>query len=218
MQLSGKGRHRRPSKTSRIAAVTGLAGATIALPLVSATGAQAAPADSANNWDKVAQCESGGNWNTKTGNGFSGGLQFTQQTWAGHGGTQYAPSADQASKDQQIQVAEKVLASQGKGAWPNCGTGLGKASPSSGTSQQSAPQQPQQNQPSQQPQQAQPQHSAPAQQPQQSNGGNYTVRSGDTLGSIAAAHGTSWHTVYQNNRSAIGGNPNLILPGQQLHV
>ncbi|MYW65616.1 transglycosylase [Streptomyces sp. SID8379] len=81
----------------------------------------AAPASS---WDSVAQCESGGNWSANTGNGFSGGLQFTQSTWAAYGGTQYAPSAHQASKGEQINVANKVLASQGAGAWPNCGVSL----------------------------------------------------------------------------------------------
>ena len=76
-------------------------------------------------WDQVAQCESGGNWSINTGNGYYGGLQFSQQTWDGFGGQQYAPSADQATKEQQIAVAERVLAQQGPGAWPNCGGPLG---------------------------------------------------------------------------------------------
>lgn len=73
------------------------------------------------NWDQIAKCESGGNWSINTGNGFSGGLQFAPGTWASHGGTQFAPTANQASREQQITVAERVLATQGIGAWPVCG-------------------------------------------------------------------------------------------------
>ncbi|HEV8277028.1 MAG TPA: transglycosylase family protein [Streptosporangiaceae bacterium] len=83
-----------------------------------------APAPAASdgvNWSAIAACESGGNWSASTGNGFYGGLQFTQQTWLGNGGGQYAPSADQASAAQQIAVAQRVVASQGIGAWPVCG-------------------------------------------------------------------------------------------------
>lgn len=73
------------------------------------------------NWDAIAQCESGGNWSINTGNGFYGGLQFTYSTWLGYGGGVYAPRADLASREQQIAIAEKVLAGQGIGAWPVCG-------------------------------------------------------------------------------------------------
>jgi len=81
----------------------------------------AVPAQAAGSgWDAVAACESGGNWSINTGNGFYGGLQFTNQTWNGFGGTRYASSADQASKSAQIAVAQRVLATQGPGAWPVC--------------------------------------------------------------------------------------------------
>jgi len=73
------------------------------------------------NWDAIAACESGGNWSTSTGNGFSGGLQFSQGTWDAYGGGQYASSAAGASRSQQIAVAQRVLAGQGIGAWPVCG-------------------------------------------------------------------------------------------------
>ena len=76
-------------------------------------------------WDALAQCESGGDWSIDTGNGYSGGLQFHPQTWTAHGGGQYAPTAGQASREQQIAVAEKVQASQGWGAWPACSASLG---------------------------------------------------------------------------------------------
>lgn len=73
------------------------------------------------NWDAIAACESGGNWQINTGNGYHGGLQFSQSTWAGYGGTEYAPTASQASREQQIAIAERTLAGQGIGAWPVCG-------------------------------------------------------------------------------------------------
>ena len=70
------------------------------------------------NWDAIAQCESGGNWGISTGNGFSGGLQFTPSTWRANGGS---GSPNGASRAEQIRVAENVLHSQGIGAWPVCG-------------------------------------------------------------------------------------------------
>lgn len=76
-------------------------------------------------WDSIAQCESGGNWAINTGNGYQGGLQFNPQTWNAYGGGEYAASADQASREQQIAVAEKVQAAQGWGAWPACTASLG---------------------------------------------------------------------------------------------
>ncbi len=81
----------------------------------------AAQASSSVNWDAVAQCESGGNWNINTGNGYYGGLQFSRSTWRAHGGGAYASTADRASRSQQIQIAERVLGGQGIGAWPVCG-------------------------------------------------------------------------------------------------
>ena len=76
-------------------------------------------------WDRLAQCESGGNWSINTGNGFSGGLQFTKSTWLAFGGGQYAPVAHQASREQQISIGKKVQAGQGWGAWPSCTSQLG---------------------------------------------------------------------------------------------
>jgi|GEM_PF-848103 len=72
-------------------------------------------------WNKLAQCESSGNWSINTGNGFSGGLQFTPSTWKEYGGTQHAPAAYKASKAEQIAIAERVYIGQGAGAWPVCG-------------------------------------------------------------------------------------------------
>lgn len=88
-----------------------------------ALAGQASPATD-SEWDQVARCESGGNWSINTGNGYLGGLQFSQGTWASHGGGEYAPSAQLATREQQIAVAERVLATQSSGAWPACGHGL----------------------------------------------------------------------------------------------
>jgi len=76
-------------------------------------------------WDKLAQCESSGQWRINTGNGFFGGLQFLPATWTGFGGGQFAPRADLATREQQIIVAERVRAGQGWGAWPECSRKLG---------------------------------------------------------------------------------------------
>jgi len=85
-----------------------------------------APATSSNglNWDAVASCESGGNWQINTGNGFYGGLQFDSGTWLAYGGGAYAPRADLASRDQQIAVASRLYASRGSSPWPVCGSNL----------------------------------------------------------------------------------------------
>ena len=117
------GRHRKPTNTGRTVAKVAVTSAMMGGAGVALAGHAAAAPDS--DWDKLAQCESGGNWGINTGNGFHGGLQFTPSTWASYGGTQYASSPEHASKDQQIAVAEKVLATQGWGAWPSCSSHLG---------------------------------------------------------------------------------------------
>ena len=99
-----------------------MAGAVVAVPLVSAGTASAA---SDASWDKLAQCEAGGNWAINTGNGYQGGLQFSPSTWRANGGGEFAPTADQATREQQIVVAERVLANQGWGAWPSCSSKMG---------------------------------------------------------------------------------------------
>ena len=96
-----------------------------ALAIGGAAAAAAAPAANAapaSTWDALAQCESGGNWATNTGNGFYGGLQFTQQSWNGVG---MSGSPMNASREQQIEAAERLLAQQGWGAWPACSSKLG---------------------------------------------------------------------------------------------
>ena len=125
MSTSSTGRHRAPTTASKLRrrAVTATAalGVAAVTPLLAVSPAHA---DSVN-WDAIAACESGGNWSINTGNGYSGGLQFSQGTWQAYGGGAYAPSAGQASRSAQIAVAEKVRAGQGIGAWPVCGKRAG---------------------------------------------------------------------------------------------
>jgi hypothetical protein len=125
LQLPASGRV--PSWMARAAMTATTAGsapAAQAEPAAPVQATSAAPASSGGaNWAAIAACESGGNWSANTGNGFYGGLQFTQQTWLGYGGGQYAASANLASPAQQMAVAQRVLAAQGAGAWPVCGAG-----------------------------------------------------------------------------------------------
>ncbi|MFG3118725.1 transglycosylase family protein [Streptomyces sp. NPDC048197] len=217
--LINKGKHRRPSKAVRVATLAGVAGAAVAVPLMGATSASAA---SVATWDKVAQCESGGNWSINTGNGYYGGLQFSNSSWAAAGGTKYAPRADLATKSQQIAAAEKLLALQGPGAWSCAGAGgltSGGPSPDLNTSAPVAKSAPAKSDAAVKRTPAAPKHeSAPAAPKKNEGHGNYTVKAGDTLAKIAKAHGTHWKAVYAANKSVIGGNPNLIFPGQKLHV
>ncbi|AQA21841.1 transglycosylase-like domain protein [Rhodococcus sp. MTM3W5.2] len=101
--------------TTRALGWVAATGALVAVPFGLATGTANA---ASHNWDGVAQCESGGNWGINTGNGYYGGLQFSQSTWTANGGS---GSPHGASKAEQIRVAENTLASQGPGAWPHCG-------------------------------------------------------------------------------------------------
>lgn len=115
--LSGNGRHRRPRQAPAFVVAAGVTGSAIAIPLLGATGASAADG---TTWDRVAECESGGSWSASTGNGYFGGLQISQQDWDSHGGLEYATTPDQASRSQQIAVAEKILADRGTTPWATC--------------------------------------------------------------------------------------------------
>ncbi|WP_031162375.1 transglycosylase family protein [Streptomyces durhamensis] len=208
-----------------------LAGAALLAPLglLAATG-NAAAADN-GVWDRIAQCESGGNWHINTGNGYYGGLQFSAGTWRAYGGTAYAPTADQASQGAQIAVATKVQHAQGWGAWPVCSaragafgaapaaahSGSSDTAASKGVTTKSTP-------PKSAPARSAPTKSVPARTPQRpaaptgrsASRGDYTVREGDTLSAIAARHGTTWQRVYTANKKVIGDDPDLIVPGQRL--
>jgi len=203
------------------------------VPLMSSGAAGAA---SLSTWEKVAACESSGDWHINTGNGFYGGLQFTQSTWQGFGGGQYAPRADLASEQQQIAVAEKVLASQGPGAWPVCSLKAGLTAGGAaavvvpqagdGASSRQAPAAPA---PAARESAATTtrSHQAPAAQApvaqapaghSASAGAGYVVQSGDTLSGIAAQFHLAggWHALYAHNHATVGGDPDVIFPGQHL--
>jgi resuscitation-promoting factor RpfA len=90
-------------------------------PTVAAADPVEVTRHAAPTWDRLAQCESGGNWSADTGNGFSGGLQFTPTTWRAYGGRGAAHTATRA---EQITVAERVFADQGWHAWPACSAKL----------------------------------------------------------------------------------------------
>ncbi|WP_416485686.1 transglycosylase family protein [Streptomyces sp. CL12] len=196
-----------------------LAGAALLAPLglLAATG-NAAAADN-GVWDRIAQCESGGNWHINTGNGYYGGLQFSAHTWSAYGGGAYASTADRASRSAQIAVATRVQRAQGWGAWPVCSGRAGAmgSAPSpvsldkGSTTKKSAPSRtPRTSNTSNTPKTSK----APS-HPSRGTGG-YIVREGDTLSGIAARHGVGWHHLYEANRSVIGTDPDLIVPGTHL--
>ncbi|MBT1004087.1 transglycosylase family protein [Paenarthrobacter sp. DKR-5] len=211
------------------------AGGGIALAALSAAGVgltatSANAATPTSTWDQIAQCESGGNWSINTGNGYYGGLQFSQSTWSSFGGT---GSAANASKAQQIAVAEKVQAAQGWGAWPACSAKIGLSGGATGgvQVQSSAPvtQIPAQAPAVQAP--AAPAVQAPVQAAPQAqlqarhvakvalSGKTYTVKAGDTLSKIAEKLNVpgGWQKLADANTDTIS-NPNLIFTGQTLQL
>ncbi|MGB7424297.1 MAG: transglycosylase family protein [Ornithinimicrobium sp.] len=163
MTIHSKHRAARKPVMARGASALAMAGAVVAGTFALAPAAQA---DSV--WDRVAACESGGDWSINTGNGYYGGLQFSASTWSGFGGGAYASTANLASKSQQITIAQRVLDGQGPGAWPTCSVeaGLtranGGASSSRGTERASTPVEQSAPQPSTPTQSAPQQESAPA--------------------------------------------------------
>ena len=184
--------------TNTRAAMSGLAVAALAVTGVAVTAAPAEAA-STSTWDRLAQCEAGGNWHINTGNGYYGGLQFSMSTWSAHGGSGNPASA---SKGTQIKIAERVLGSQGWGAWPACSSKLGLRG--SSTSVSAA-------------------HSAPKKSVAKHTGSvtlsgrSYTVRSGDTLAKIAGKLHVKggWAKLADANHLS---NPNVIHVGQRLHL
>jgi hypothetical protein len=184
-----------------------IVGALIAVPLSFAGTAQADPAV---DWDAVAACESGQNWSTNTGNGFSGGLQFTPGTWQANGGT---GSAHEASREEQIRVAENVLSSQGIGAWPTCGPkGLTGGAPVAKRPQAPAVRQG-----------AAPAPLVPAASSAPGStsnpDGEYTIKAGDTLSSVASELKIEggWQFLVEKNAGFLT-NPDLIHPGHKIAI
>jgi LysM repeat protein len=248
------------SKAARYTVLGAVATTAVAVPLITAGTANAA---TTSQWNAVASCESTNNWHINSGNGFYGGLQFTQSTWAAYGGTAYAPRADLATPSQQISVAEKVLASQGKGAWPICGKGLTSGgAPATAAAPAAAAHNTAKTRSVQHrtvTAHSVPQHrvvrhtvtghSAPVRHSEtvrhavahrsvaQHSGttavrtpvhtvtgsshavghGGYTVKSGDTLSAIAAAHHVDggWKKLYELNKGSLNSAV-LIFPGQHI--
>ncbi|MFD8523267.1 transglycosylase family protein [Streptomyces capillispiralis] len=215
---------RHHARKTRTAAV--LAGAALLAPLALLTATGNAAAADGGVWDRIAQCESGGDWHINTGNGYYGGLQFSAATWRAYGGTAYAPTADRATRSQQIAVATKVQRAQGWGAWPTCSARVGASGSAPATdpvaadrasSKSPAPSEPSK---SSSPARSSEPSAAPAagHGDRTASGGDYTVRAGDTLSGIAARHGVDWRRLYDANRSVVGGDPDVIVPGQRLDV
>lgn len=118
-------RHAKQITSATKKVFAGAAAAAAMTGIIAAPQASAAP-DS--DWDRLAQCEAGGNWGINTGNGYYGGLQFSAGTWQAYGGGEFAPTANLATREQQIIVGERTLAAQGWGAWPACSASLGLTS------------------------------------------------------------------------------------------
>ncbi len=230
--MSGyNGRHRAPSTSSRrvrAIATLGTAGAVLAAPLVLPGAAQAA---TGTTWDRLAKCESGGNWHISTGNGYYGGLQFSAGTWRAFGGGAYASTANRATREEQIAIAERVLARQGWGAWPSCSRRLGLTSADaragSGvsrsttrtaiTTKKKAAKKSVVKRSSTHPVAKK---AAKKKATSRAAYGYYVVRRGDTLSVIAHRKHVQggWHALYRTNKRAIGTNPNLIRVGQRLRL
>lgn len=177
----------------------------IGTPIALAGTANAAP-DSA--WDKLASCESGNRWNIATGNGYYGGLQFSPTTWVGFGGREFAPMAHQATREQQIAVAERVLAKQGWTAWPSCSSKMGlRGLPAEPNKiRASAPI-------------AAPVPAAATAVAITNAGPTYTVVAGDTLSKIAATHNVAggWQALFARNTDVLS-SPNVLRVGQVLKL
>jgi resuscitation-promoting factor RpfA len=210
--MSYRGKHRKMSPAVRNIARVAIAGIAVGAPLaIAATPAQAASV----NWDAIAQCESGGNWNTDTGNGFYGGLQFTQSTWKAYGGV---GSPQNASREQQIAVAERVLQGQGIGAWPVCGKKAGSAGSSTGSKAKSSS-----SKTTKKTTRTEAPRQAPRPAPAETAGtssnpnGDYTVASGDSLSKIAEKFNVpgGWEQLQKINEQYIP-NADLILVGQKI--
>lgn len=197
--------------TKRILGTGATLAASVGLGLALQVGG-ATPAQ-ADVWDRLAACESSGDWSISTGNGFYGGLQFTQSTWNAYGGE--GNPAD-ASKAEQIRVAKKTLKGQGPGAWPVCSVKAGLTvenglaaggSSDSGSSQSNS---------------SANSDSGNSEAPDsnyEGTGKTVTIKSGDTLASIAADQGVEggWKALWSLNDDTIS-DPNVIIAGEQIKV
>jgi nucleoid-associated protein YgaU len=204
-----------------------LIGVVAAVALAVGMGAGAVtPASAARTvWDKVASCESGGNWKINTGNGYYGGLQFSKSTWRAYGGGKYASTANKASKAEQIAIARRTLADQGPRAWPSCGRKAhltrsnGKASKSATPS--SNPGAKIKKKGAAQKQKASKKKYTGKKAAKASPTGRKTIRvkRGDTLAKIAKRYHVKggWRGLWKLNKKKVK-NPNSIRIGQVLKI
>jgi hypothetical protein len=179
----------------------------------------ATPASAKGNvWDRVAKCESGGNWKINTGNGYYGGLQFSSSTWRGFGGRKYASNAHKATKAEQIAIARRTLAGQGPRAWACAGrAGLtranGKASKNATPSSNPGASKSTKKSAAKKPAQRAATYTRPA------SGKTVKVKRGDTLAKIAKRNKVKggWKGLWKLNKSKVK-NPNAIRVGQVLKI
>ena len=223
--------------TKKISVKQRLAGVGIAGAATVVGGlATAGSAKASSVWDAVAACESGGNWHINTGNGYYGGLQFSSSTWRAYGGGSYASRADLASKSQQIAIAQRVLASQGPGAWPVCSVRAGLSRSNGGaTSSNISVSRSTQRAPlttkstvkkstvkkstTKKSVSKKKTYATTSTAKNTAKGAWITVRSGDTLGELAQRYHVAggWKTLWKANGARVS-NPNLIFVGQVLRL
>ncbi|MGH3498734.1 MAG: transglycosylase family protein [Nocardioidaceae bacterium] len=208
--------HRAARARSNPLAVRG-ALATAAVTALVASPLALAPAQAATDhtWNRLAQCESSGNWHINIGNGYFGGVQFSEPTWRAFGGGRFAGYANRASRNQQVTVAQRVLRTQGWGAWPACSARLGLTH-----AQAVAPRRPAPRPVRHHHGPAKRHHAHHRTMAHHRGTHGYTVRPGDTLSRIAAREHVAggWRAVYRVNRAVIGSNPNMIRVGQHLRL
>ncbi|MCM0676046.1 LysM peptidoglycan-binding domain-containing protein [Micromonospora phytophila] len=216
MASNHQARHRRVAARTAVGtlAVGAVAGAV-------ALFGPAAPAQAASvNWDAIAQCESSGNWSINTGNGYYGGLQFSQSTWEGYGGLTYAKRADLASRGEQIRVAERVLDGQGIGAWPTCGKKGGSTTSYTPKSESKSERKSESTSKKRDPGTEKSSRGTERRSAPSGSGRTHVVTPGDTLAKIATSHGVDggWRELYERNERVVGDDPALIFPGQRLSL
>jgi resuscitation-promoting factor RpfA len=206
----------------RVTTVVGTLGAAAVVGTTLASAADAAPSYY-RVWDRVAHCESTNHWHINTGNGFYGGLQFSAGTWRAHGGHKYAGQASRATRAEQIEVARRVLASQGPGAWPVCGPRAGLTRSSGHATHAALPRVAGTTSHTSTHKKHKTKHHAKRtvhhKKSRATHAKTYRVHSGDTLAKIAHkkhVHG-GWHALYRANRSHLS-NPNVLRVGQVLRL
>jgi hypothetical protein len=204
--------------------ITRAVGVSAALALSSGMGlAGAASAEAATSvWDRVAKCESGGNWKINTGNGYYGGVQFAASTWKAYGGRTYANRAHQATKAEQIAIARRVLAGQGPGAWPTCGRRAGLTKSNGKADRNATPAtNPGASETSKVSDSKKKIAKKAAPKKYSANASNKTihVKRGDTLRKIAKRYHVKggWKALWKLNKKTIK-NPNLIYIGQTIKI